>query len=202
MAKPLETKCQQIHTCHLLSPSRVFPAPIPWWHRVSKTHTGTVLNSPRQLGPYTSQVLLSLSHFLHYAMILLVNGTRFRRRKALLYLLSQCEGESLNSESCQFLSFFATQLISWFLKWSCSCTGWMYLNASLRRWESADCWIALFHLILMPFSTLSTFLPVPTPFCSKGTRNLFPLNFLYKSSLVNAPLYAPPKLHLFQLPQA
>lgn len=91
-------------------------------------------------------------------MILLVNGTHFRRRKALPYLLSQCEGESLNSESCQLLSFFATQLISWFLKWSCSCTGWMCLNASLRRWESADCWIALFHLILMPFSTLSTFL--------------------------------------------
>lgn len=88
------------------------------------------------------------------AMIPLLNGTRFRRRKALLYLLSQCEGESLNTESCQLLSFFATQLISWFLKWSCSCTGWMCLNASLRRWESADCWVALFHLILMPFSTL------------------------------------------------
>lgn len=149
---------------------------------VSKTHTGTVLNSPRQLGPCTSQVLLPLCHFLFWAMIALVNGARFRRRKALLYLLSQGEGESLNTESCQLLSFFATQLISWFLKWSCSCTGWMCLNASLRRWESADCWIALFHLILMPFSTLSTFLPVPTPSCSKGNQQ--PVSFKFFLQIV------------------
>lgn len=142
--------------------SHVPPSPDPGEHRVSKAHTGTVLHPLRQLGPSTSTSPSFSTIFSTKQWCLLVNGAYFRRRKALVYLLSQWEGESMNSESCQFLSFFATQLISWFLKWSCSCTGWMYLNASLRRWGSADWWIACFHLVLMPSPTLSTS-PLPSP---------------------------------------
>lgn len=138
-------------------------------HRVSNTCAGTVLNSLRQLGPYTSTSPSLSLPFSPLSNDATSECKHFRRRKALLYLLSQSEEESLNSKSCQLLSFFATQLISWFLKWSCSCTGWMCLNASLRRWGSADWWIAFFHLVLM-LSSVNFSGPSHAPSFLKGNQ--------------------------------
>lgn len=149
-------------------PSCIFPVPIPARHRVSKTPQAPCLIHSGSWDHALLQVLLSII-FSTKQWCPLVNGIHFRRRKALLCLLSQCEGQSLNSKSCQFPSFFATQLISWFLKWSCSCTGWMCLNASLRRRGSADGWIAFFTLFwchpLLPQFFFPTF---PPPALSKG----------------------------------
>lgn len=68
MAKPLETKCQQIHNCHLLSHPAPPPAPIRGRHRVSKTHsTGASLIPPGSWGQVLPRVLPSLYLFLRSA---------------------------------------------------------------------------------------------------------------------------------------
>lgn len=150
MAKPLEKNVSRFSTV-ICSPIQYLPKP----ESAKLTQALSLIHS----GSWDQALPPVLPHFTilpAQQQCLLVNAVHFRRRKALLYLLSQCKGESLNSESCRFLSFFATQLISWFLKWSCSCAGWMCLNASLRRWGSADWRIAFFHLVVMPSSTHST----------------------------------------------
>lgn len=191
MAKPLEKSVSRFSTV-ICSPIQYLPKP----ESAKLTQALSLIHS----GSWDQALPPVLPHFTILAaqqQCLPVNAVHFRRRKALLYLLSQCREESLNSESCRFLSFFATQLISWFLKWSCSCAGWMCLNASLRRWGSADWRIAFFHLVVMPSSTLST-----SPSFQSRISNLltFFFFFFYKLSLVNAPQYASLRWCLFQLP--